>query len=409
MSRLFSFLLTVLAIIISFYTIQFFNNYFVPVHTSKTNIITKISFWTVIVGATLISLLLIFLRRWIYANRKKLLISLTIFLIGIVSIELFLRMTDKKTIRFSSHPYINYIGAPNYKSADGLNIHNSLGMRGPEIIMPKPTGRIRIAILGGSTVYEEFVKDWKKDFARQLQSDLKNAYPSKDIEVINAGLPGWDSWNDLVNLEFRLIDLNLDMIVVYEGANDVHARMVKPAAYKSDDTGNIIQWGRNPCTILLCLSIVQQIVQYDPPKFDISAPTHPIPHPESTAYNAILGMTRMQALEKNPPIYYEKNLRNIIAIAREFGINILLSTWAWSDQLGDYAATEHYQKGFRELNDIIKKVAALKQVPVYDFASQMPKDKKYWADGPHNNDEGVALKAKLFSIFISRNNILDFQ
>lgn len=409
MNRFFSFLLSTLAIITGFFTIQFFNNYFVPVHTSKTNIITKISFWTVILGATLIVLLLIFLKRWIYANRKKLLISLSVFLIGIVCIELFLRMTSNKTIRFSSHPYINYIGTPNYKSADGLNIQNSLGMRGPEIIMPKPAGRIRIAILGGSTVYEEFVKDWKKDFARQLEGELKHVNPNKDIEVINAGLPGWNSWNDLVNLEFRLIDLNLDMIIVYEGVNDVHARMVKPVAYKSDDSGNVIQWGRDPCSILLCFSIVQRIVQYDPPTFNISAPTHPIPHPESTVYNAILGMTRMQALEKNPPIYYENNLRSIIAIAKEFGINVLLSTWAWSDQLGDYAATAHYQKGFQELNEVIKKVGQMKNVSVYDFASEMPKDKKYWADGPHNNVGGVALKAKLFSVFISRNNILNFQ
>lgn len=409
MNRLFSFLLTVLAIVISFRTIQFFNNYFVPVHSSKTNVITQISFWTIIVTAVFLVFTLVFFQRWIYINRRKLLFSLAILFLGIVSIELFFRKTDNRPLRFAPHPYINYMGTPYYKSADGLNIHNSLGMRGPEITVPKPQGRIRIAIIGGSTVYEEFVKDWKKDFARQLESDLKHVYPNKDIEVVNAGLPGWDSWNDLVNLEFRLIDLNLDMIIVYEGVNDVHARMVKPAAYKSDDSGNIMQWGRNPCTALLCFSIVQRMIQYDPPKFDISAATRPIPHPESTKYNDVLGMTRMEALEKNPPIYYERNLRSIIALAKEFGINVLLSTWAWSDQLNDYTATAHYQKGFQEINEVITKVAELKQVPVYDFASEMPKDKKYWADGPHNNDEGVALKAKLFSIFISRNNILDFQ
>jgi len=408
MNRFFSPLLTVLAIIIGFCTIQFLNNYFVPVHSSKTNIATQISFWTIIITAVILILTLVFFQRWVYINRKKLLLSLAILFLGIVSIELFLRKIDNRPLRFAPHPYINYIGTPNYRSADGLNMHNSLGMRGPEIKVPKPKDRTRIAILGGSTVYEDFVKDWKKDFARQLERELKQVYPNKDIEVVNAGLPGWDSWNDLVNLEFRLIYLDLDLIIVYEGVNDVHARFVRPDAYKPDDTGNIKQWGKDPCVALICFSIVQRMIQYDPPKFDISAATRPIPHPESTGYNDILGMTRMEALEENPPIYYEKNLRSIIALAKEFGIDVLLSTWAWSDQLSDYAASPHYQKGFIDLNNVVKKIGKTKNVEVYDFASEMPKDKKYWTDGPHNNDEGVAMKAKLFTIFIARNNILDF-
>ncbi len=408
MNRFFSFLLIVLALTTGFFTIQFFNYYFIPVHSSKTNIATKISFWTVMVTAVIVISMLIFLRRWIYIHRKKLILSLTIFFLGLVGIELFLRSTEHKSLRFASHPYINYIGAPNYKSADGLNMHNSLGMRGPEIEIPKPHGRIRVAILGGSTVYEDYVKDWKKDFARQLERELNQRLPGKDIEIINAGLPGWDSWNDLVNFELRLIDLDLDLVIIYEGVNDVHARIVKPTAYKSDDTGNVAQWGGNPCVILICSSIVQRIIQYDPPKFNIAADTRPIPDPQSNQYNDILGMTRLEALEKNPPIYFERNLRNIIAVAKENNIRVLLSTWAWSDQLQDYAATTHYQKGFQETNDVIRKVAATKKVPFYDFALAMPKDKQYWTDGPHNNEEGVALKATLFATFIVDNGVLDF-
>jgi len=284
-------------------------------------------------------------------------------------------------------------------------MHNSLGMRGPEIIMPKPAGRMRIAILGGSTVYEEFVQDWKQDFARQLERELKQAYLNKDIEVVNAGLPGWDSWEDLINLEFRLVDLDLDAIIVYEGVNDVHARFVRPDSYKADNSGNKSQWVRRPCLILLCLKTVQLITGFDPYNFDFGTPTYT--HPTTNDYNTILGMTSMEALEKNPPVYFERNLRDIVAIARENGIAVLLSTWAWSDQWSDYAASPHYQKGFNDLNNIVKKIGKRKNVKVYDFASEMPKDKKYWADGPHNNLAGVTLKAKLFTNYIVKTNFLD--
>jgi len=37
----------------------------------------------------------------------------------------------------------------------------------------------------------------------------------------------------------------------------------------------------------------------------------------------------------------------------------------------------------------------------------MPKNKKYWADGPHNNLAGVTLKAKLFANYIVKTNFFD--
>ena len=405
MHNLFYSFLIILTLFIVFLITQFIKNYYFIVLSEKSNLLTLISFYVIVIGGFIFSVGLLFFRRWIYAKRKKLLLSLSIFFLGIIFIELYLHITYKRPMRFSPHQYLNYIGTPNYRSADGLNMHNSLGMRGKEIIMPKPAGRIRLAILGGSTVYEEFVKDWKKDFARQLEHELKQAYPNKDIEVINAGLPGWDSWEDLINLEFRLIDLDLDAIIVYEGANDVHARFVRPNSYKADNSGNKSQWVIKPCLVLLCLKTVQLITGFDSYNFDFGTPTYT--HPVTNDYNAILDMTPIEALEKNPPIYFERNLRNIIAVARENGITVLLSTWAWSNQLPDYAASLHYQKGFNDLNDVVKKIGKTKNVEIYDFAVEMPVDKKYWADGSHSNSEGVTLKAKLFANYIMKTNFLD--
>src|SRR3989344_7828681 len=216
MHNLFYSFFIILALSIVFLITQFTKNYYFIVLSEKSNTLTLISFYVIVIGGFIFSVGLLFFQRWIYIKKKKLLMFLSIFFLGIIFIEIFLHITYKRPMRFSPHQYLNYIGTPNYRSANGLNIHNSLGMRGPEIIMPKPAGRIRIAILGGSTVYEEFVQDWKKDFARQLEKHLKDAYSDEDIEIINAGLPGWDSWEDLINLEFRLNYLDLDAIIVYE-------------------------------------------------------------------------------------------------------------------------------------------------------------------------------------------------
>lgn len=406
MNRKSSMLLTGLALIILYLLVKFSQTYYLSIQLPIANTLTKITFGIVLIVGTICIVILLFFKKWIYEKRKQLFLSLCIFFFGIISIEVMLRVVDNRPMRFFPHPYLNYIGTPNYKSADGLNMHNAQGFRGPDVEMPKPEGRIRIAILGGSTTYESFVKDWKEDFARQLQRELHQMDPKMDVEVINAGLPGWDSWEDLVNLEFRLIDYDLDLIIPYEGTNEVHVRLVRPDAYKADNSGNKKQWDRKICLDISCLKIVQTITGFDTTSFNITAPTAAL-FPSTNEYNSVLGMTPMEALDKNPPIYFERNLRNIIAVARENNIDVLLATWAWSNQKDDYASSSHYERGFREQNDMIKKVAEMKNLPVYDFASEIPMDAKYWGDGRHNNQEGIALKSKLFAQFIIDNHILD--
>lgn len=407
MNKKFSFIFNALALLIAFFIVEFIKNYYPLIQLSIATMTIRIIFWTVSIIGVLLIISLLFFQKWIYVKRKKLLLSIGVLFLGILTIEISLHVIDNRPLKFSPHSYLNYIGTPNYRSTDGLNMHNSLGFRGPEIEMPKPKGRIRIAVLGGSTTYESFVKDWRKDFARRLEQELRQSFPKKDIEVINAGLPGWDSWEDLVNLEFRLLDLDLDLIIPYEGANDVHARFVNPSAYKADNSGNKKHWERKICFDPRCLKIVQMITGFDDTSFDIIAPSAAL-FLQSDGYNSVLGMTPMEVLSKNPPLYSERNLRNIIAIANENKIHVMLSTWAWTNRFSnDYASSKHYEKGFQDQNNMIKNVGKLKNVPVFDFASEMPMDKKYWGDGRHNNEEGIVLKAKLFTNFIVNNKIIE--
>ena len=115
---------------------------------------------------------------------------------------------------------------------------------------------------------------------------------------------------------------------------------------------------------------------------------------------------RMELLRQNPPIYFERNLRNMIAVSKEHGVKILLATWAYNPFLEDYASTEYYQQGFRESNEIIRKVAEQHDVPLLDFSSIMPDDLIYWADGRHVNEEGALLKAELFARFIDEQQLV---
>ena len=111
-------------------------------------------------------------------------------------------------------------------------------------------------------------------------------------------------------------------------------------------------------------------------------------------------------LEKNPPIYFQRNLENMIAIAKEHGIEVLFATWAYSPYLNDYASKDYYQQGFQENNEVVREVANRHHVPLFDFAAVMPQDAKYWADGRHVNEAGALEKATLFAEFIHTQRLI---
>ena len=309
---------------------------------------------------------------------------------------------DPKDFAFTPHPYLSYYPTPNYQK--GLTSHNSLGYRNDEFPLEKPSGVYRIVALGGSSTYDVSIKDNAHTFTAQLERLLKEDYGYQNVQVINAGVPGYNSWEILVNLEFRVLDLDPDLVIIYENTNDVHARMVEPSAYRGDDLGRRQAWQVPPVALWehsALLRIVSRMMnmsrQVSIDDF-VSSPTY-VSWPFE--YRLIEdNLDPGEILKENPPIYFRRNLEIMCAIAKEHGVTILLTTWAYSPYMNDYASQDYYQRGFQENNDVVKEVANRHHIPLFDFAEVMPQDAKYWADGRHANEAGALLKATLFAEFI---------
>jgi hypothetical protein len=108
----------------------------------------------------------------------------------------------------------------------------------------------------------------------------------------------------------------------------------------------------------------------------------------------------MEVLRSHPPRFFEENLESMVALARHRGIDVLLTSWAHSPNFDDYASTNAYETGFREHNEISRRVAERNGVPFFDFAAEMPTEVEFWADGRHNTEAGAARKAELFAAFV---------
>lgn len=48
----------------------------------------------------------------------------------------------------------------------------------------------------------------------------------------------------------------------------------------------------------------------------------------------------VEVLRKNPPVYFRRNLQNMVSVARDNNVRLVFATWAHSPHFGDYAAAE---------------------------------------------------------------------
>lgn len=95
---------------------------------------------------------------------------------------------------------------------------NNFGFRGRDVSVPKPKGVFRIVCMGGSTTEEG--PDDASTYPALLEKKLSFFFPSHRIEVINCGISGLTTSTHILRFPDYL-ELQPDLIVVYEGVNDI--------------------------------------------------------------------------------------------------------------------------------------------------------------------------------------------
>jgi len=145
--------------------------------------------------------------------------------------EFFPKLKDEMYI---DHPYLIKVPRPNFSR---LNIphrnfnptsfnFNSLGYRGKEFNLTKGKNIIRIVALGGSTTWGDGATNDSTTYPAILEEILNDKFETLTIEVINAGVPGYNSAESFINLVFRASKIEPDIVLVYHTHNDL-----KPATF----------------------------------------------------------------------------------------------------------------------------------------------------------------------------------
>lgn len=110
---------------------------------------------------------------------------------------------------------------------------NSVGLRSPELAIDKKQDEVRIAIIGASSIMGTYTRNNKDIISYRLENYLKSAHPSKEINVINAGIAGYGLKDQRQMFEYMIRPVQPDLIIWYSGFNDIsgycHNSSVKKA------------------------------------------------------------------------------------------------------------------------------------------------------------------------------------
>jgi GDSL-like lipase/acylhydrolase family protein len=309
---------------------------------------------------------------------------------------------------FFSLPYVGYGLNPNHPG------HNSLGYRGPEITVPKPNGTFRIVAIGSSVTYGNLLGD-DETYPAQLQAILRDQYGYQHVEVINAGVGGYSSAEYLTAFQYRILDLQPDMIIVYESTNDVLLRLVDPQYYTATNpmrTWRDASTDRPPSVLLRFLAVKlgwiadprqpEEGVYYDPNIRNCV---------RDVTYCASLNMTKHDLLQINKPIYYERNIRSLIGMAQAQHVQTVLISWAYfPDPLPSnetqYMTQPERQEAVAEQNVILRRLSQETGAPFYDMEANLPYNAAFWIDGRHMTAVGAHEFSSELANFLVTDDLL---
>ncbi|MDD4980529.1 MAG: hypothetical protein PHC54_04560 [Candidatus Omnitrophica bacterium] len=119
--------------------------------------------------------------------------------------------------RKSSNPYLRYELIPGAKSG-GISI-NSDGFRGREYSIAKPDGTLRIIMLGDSETFS-FMLPEDDSLPKQLENLLNKKFHFLRYEVLNFGVEGYSTFQELEMFKTKGIKYNPDLVILNYVLND---------------------------------------------------------------------------------------------------------------------------------------------------------------------------------------------
>ena len=321
-----------------------------------------------------------------------------LIILSLLFFELTLRLITppgflQTSLNNGNYPWLVYdpiLGLANKAGYEDKDVRiNSLGFLGEEVSSPQPEGTIRIVTLGGSITFGMW-ESWpginEIDGYPDTVRELLASNSLERVQIINAGVIGYNSSNGLRLFKTRVLDLEPDVITVKFGFNDF-SRLNDPEIHIEDPSNGPAGWIFYNLDNWRIVRLGAHIGQ------KLNAGTH-----ENKTHQV-------------SPLEFENNLELFIKEARERGIRILFIDTPMSAPktltlkaekfFTEYTGTgsmEELREIHEEYQAIIKKVTESENVPLLETKDQFNElNQTVFSrnDLIHPNDKGARLIGEL--------------
>lgn len=299
---------------------------------------------------------------------------------------------------YLSLPFVNYGLSPTQSDV------NVMGFRGEAVSLQKPEDVFRIVTLGGSTTYG-WELAWDEAWPHQLQTVLRDEYGYSNVEIINAGVPGYNILNSLVNFHTRIVELNPDMILVYHATNDSVVMI-----YENSDCyrGENMQLGFG----------INGTWELESPNLSWSAFQRFVfirlgLIPDPTVIDEIPAIRGVPTCGNGEPSdypmshYFERNLTHLVTLAQHHEMEVVLSTWAFRYSKEPELTTNLFLPFTLTLNQVIRDVADTTDASLIDLEQVLPTNPDYWlSDEVHQSTAGAHAQAEIYAAYLDDNALI---
>jgi len=288
---------------------------------------------------------------------------------------------------------------------------NSLGFRGPEW-RSKPRGVYRILSLGDSCTFGVIADKYfiEQPYPMELERLVERRVGKGRVEVLNAGVPGYNSFQGLLLLRSKLRGLDPDLITVRYGWND-HSLSVpgEAEAFFREPESAVGLFLQDLALRTKLYAFARRL------GMELSARRHPVAEQAEMVFSPELSWAPTIPLEQ-----YERNLRRIIEIGRSGGADVWLLTSPWNRAPAKEAAEfmsffnrvsfDEFMKIHGEYNEALRRVGREMGALVVDMERVYEAHRRepvfIPADVSHPSETGHALEAEtLYSVLLERGVI----
>lgn len=302
-------------------------------------------------------------------------------------------------------------------SATGLNVPrpgshnggriliNSLGFRGPELMAGRPD--LRLAFLGASTTFCAEASSNEATWPHQVAEQVRLGLPGRQVDYINAGVPGYVVATSLENWRRRVSPHKPDVVVIYHATND----LAKDTRALARARGLVAEPKEAEQSWLARHSMLWFLVEKN---LAIRSAQQ-----RATSTDA----PRLDSLPADIADGFRQRLTTLVREVQASGAQVVLPTFSYRlrrDQTPEaqlkaaesalyympYMTTESLLAGYEAYNTAIRQVAQETGALLIEGELTIPGDAAHFTDSVHFSDHGSAVMAERVARALLASGIL---